>query len=364
MKAHRTEVVAPGQRPHGDEGRPDAGEVEHRVADVGDHPHVVGEDPAVVVVGGGDVVHLLTRVHRGGQPLGPVLAPTHRAAGDPGQEGYQALLAREVLLVPETPTHVRADHPDVGLGHAHHLRQHRAQLMRLLVAGHHRQAAGAEVERSLGAAAFEGHPLHPMVGDPLPQHVGGGGDDALHIGVSAGHGKEHIGAPLRIQQWRPCLHRRQRVDDDPERLVLDVDQLAGVLGHRPVDGHDGGDRIAHEPHPLTAEHPPLQGLDPGQGEVVAHGGGAGPGGGEVALCHHRDHTRQCAGGRGVDGTHDGVGHRAAEDGDVAQAGDIVIGQVPTSARHQPGVLPAQGPLAGHAPPADAAASVTAATMAA
>ena len=82
VEADDAEVVRTLERADRDERGTDAGEVEHRVADVRGDVDAVGEDLAAVVVRGDDVVHLLARVDRRGEPLRAVLAPAHRTVGD------------------------------------------------------------------------------------------------------------------------------------------------------------------------------------------------------------------------------------------------------------------------------------------
>ena len=100
----------------------------------------------------------------------------------------------------------------------------------------------------------------------------------------------------------------------------------------------------------------------------------GAGGGEVGLGDRGDDAGEAPGGGGRHPTDAGVSHRAADEGHVAQAGDVVVGEVAAPAGEQPGILGAQPGLADHAsvlatvsrpvPAArrSAAASRTAATM--
>ena len=47
-----------------------------------------------------------------------------------------------------------------------------------------------------------------------------------------------------VDEWGAFGHRLLDVDDDRQRLVLDVDQLEGVLGKVAALGDDHRDRLA------------------------------------------------------------------------------------------------------------------------
>ena len=111
--------------------------------------------------------------------------------------------------------------------------------------------------------------------------------------------------------------RLGRVHDHRQRLVVDDDRLAGVLGDVGVVGDDRGDLLALEAHLVGGQH---------RLRVVAQGGHPR----EVAGRHHlagehQPDARDVPGLAGVDGADPGVGDRAAQDLHVQHAGqhDVV-----------------------------------------
>jgi hypothetical protein len=56
------------------------------------------------------------------------------------------------------------------------------------------------------------------------------------------------------QDGRPLIHRLERVDDDGERFVLDLDQVRGVRGDIAVGGDDEGDFLVLEQDLAVGEH--------------------------------------------------------------------------------------------------------------
>ena len=64
-----------------------------------------------------------------------------------------------------------------------------------------------------------------------------------------------LGPDLR----RVGLQRLFRIEHERQHLVVDRDQLQRLFGDVPIDGGDGGDRIAHEPHRVVERVAPLLG---------------------------------------------------------------------------------------------------------
>ena len=66
-------------------------------------------------------------------------------------------------------------------------------------------------------------------------------------------GIDALGEEIVVQQRRVGLHRLFDVDDVRQHVVLDLDQLAGLLGDRRRGRGDGGDGVAVIEH-LVARH--------------------------------------------------------------------------------------------------------------
>ena len=98
--------------------------------------------------------------------------------------------------------------------------------------------------------------LHRHAGQALADHRDLGDLVGSFEGVDVVadvRGEADVRAVLGEQQRRL---RRQRVaqgHDDGQRLVVDDDRLGGVDGLRLRLGHDGGDDVADEAHPLAGE---------------------------------------------------------------------------------------------------------------
>ena len=140
---------------------------------------------------------------------------------------------------------------------------------------------------------------------------------------------------------RAVGHRLHRVDDDRQRLVVDVDRLAGVLGDVRVVGDDAGHLLALEPYLVGGQH--------GLGVV---GQGRHPG--QVAGRHHlagqhQVHAGDVPGLAGVDRLDPRVRQRAAQDLHVQHAGQRDVVGVVALAPDEAVVLDA---LAARAEPAD------------
>ncbi len=325
VEGDRAELVAAGQRPDGHQRRADAREVEDGGADVGGDRGLVGQDAAVVVVADVEVVDLLAGVDAARQRLEPILAPAHGPPGDAGQHRHRALLAGEVLLRSEATAHVGHDHAHVGLAQAAGVGHDGAQLVRLLVRRQQREPPGGGVDGRLGAVPLEGEGGDAVVVDPLGEAVGCGREGGVGGVEPGGQVEEHVGAPLGVQQWCVGADGGEGVHHGRERIDVDVDQLGGVLGHGPGGGDDRGQRFADVAHGAVGEQAPRQGLGGGDRQHVGHR--PRPGGGQVGLGHHRHDAGEAEGAGRRDRPDPGVGHRAADERHVAQAGDVVVGQV-------------------------------------
>ena len=149
-------------------------------------------------------------------------------------------------------------------------------------------------------------------------------------------------ALLVVADDRRALGQRlPRVDDQRQRLVLDVDRLARVLGDVRVVRDDAGDLLALEPHLVGGQH---------RLGVVGQGGHPG----QVAGRHHLAGEHQVHAGdlprpAGVDRLDPGVRQRAAQDLHVQHAGQHDVVGVVALAPDEAVVL---DPLAARAQPAD------------
>ena len=130
------------------------------------------------------------------------------------------------------------------------------------------------------------------------------------------------------------------VGDGGQRLVVDVDQLDGVLGDVPALGDDERDRVADELHLALGQrragrvrHVLAHDRVPGLLDVGVEVGGR----------EHRVHAGQRQRRRGVDAVDRRAGERAAHEAGVQHAGPRDVVDEGAVAGEQPGVLDARDP---------------------
>ena len=318
---------------------------ERALVGVGVHPD--GEDLAV-----GPQGHLRVEVHvapepRRGQVAGLVLDPLHRLADqDRGQDrGDVAGVDRH--LVAEAAADVRRHDPDHVLGQLRHERHGRPDDVRRLRGHVDGELAGARVVVGDRAAALDRRRVAARVvqlerGDDVglrERPLGGGGVADLPAVAGVVVLAFLVVADDRRVRGRGLLG----VDDHGQRLVLDDDRLAPVLGDVRVVGDDDAHLLALEAHLVGGEH--------GLGVVGERGHP-----GQVALGHHlagehQPDARDLPGLRGVDRDDARVRQRAAQDLHVQHAGQVDVVDVVAATAHEPGVL---DPAAARAQPADLA----------
>ena len=347
VEAHHPELIPAVERAHGDERGTDPREVQHRVADVRGDADAIREHLAGVVVRDGDVVHLLTRVDRRGEAFGAVLAPAHRTAGDQREERDEALLAGEVLLVAEAAAGIRRHHAYRLLAQPAGLRDDRTELMRLLVRRVDMQDPGGGVDRGLRTVALEGQRGDAVIREPELLRVRRGREDLFEGRRQHGEPEELVRRPVGIQERCVGRERGQRIDHDRQRIVVDHDELQRVLRDRAARRDDCRDRFPDEPHPVAGEHAPFERLHTGQRQPVCHRPGAG--GIEVGLGHDGHDTGKRHRRAHVDAQDPRVGARAAQDRDVAQTRDVMVGEVTPATAREPRVLAPLDAVADHAP---------------
>jgi hypothetical protein len=133
-----------------------------------------------------------------------------------------------------------------------------------------------------------------------------------------------VRAQLRVHEGGAVLQRLLHVQDRLELVVVDLDQLGGVLGDRRAARDDHGDTLTGEVHTAAGQRGTLGRTHvlrdrPRAGELHLVGADVG---GRVDA----DDARQLLGRRGVDALDRRVRERAADHRDVQQAGEgLVVG---------------------------------------
>jgi hypothetical protein len=289
-------------------------------------------------------VHVAGEAGRDQVP-GAVLDPLDGTFGEDRGQDRDDVSRVDRHLVAEPATEVGGDDPDHVLGQLRDQRDGRADDVRRLGGHVDRELVGGPVEVGDGAAALQRRGVRARVvqlerGDQVGLLEGPVGarpvadlpvvDDVVVLVLLV---VADEGGALR--------ERLGRVDDHGERLVVDDDRLARVLGDVGVVGDDGGDLLALEAHLVGGQH---------RLGVVAQGGHPR----EVAGRHHlagehQPDARDVPGLARVDGADPGVGDRAAQDLHVQHAGQHDVVDVVAAAADEAVVLDAS---AAGAHPAD------------
>ena len=177
----------------------------------------------------------------------------HGPPGDLGELAGGDLVGEGVELAAEAAAHRRRDHPDVRGGHVEDLGEEPVDVVRRL---------GGRPERELAVRPELGHRrvlLHGQVRvaleeeDVLPHQIGGG-EGRLHVAELEGHVLVDV-RPVAVLV-DAHLGMAQRLLDGhqgAQRLVVDLDQLAGALRRLLVDGRHRRHRIAHHADLLPAQ---------------------------------------------------------------------------------------------------------------
>ena len=186
--------------------------------------------------------------------------PFHRPPQPPRRPGDDGLLGIVLALVAEAAADVGRDQTDGGLRQPKLLGDGAADVMRHLRRGIERELARAAVGQH--RARLDRSADQPVVGEVEPHHVRRAVERLAHRGFVAPREAEADVAGRRLVQLRRALlHRGAAVDDDGQRLVVDRQQIGGVLAparafprspRRPPRRHGGPCRA---PAPSAAARP-------------------------------------------------------------------------------------------------------------
>ncbi len=301
------------------------------------HPHA--EDLAVLAQR-----HLAVQVHVPREPgrdqvAGLVLDPLHRPLQqDRGQDGAD-IAGIDRHLVAEAAADVRRDDPDHVLGQLGDQRDRGADDVRRLRRHVHRELGRGPVVVRDRAAALDRRRVRARIvqlqlrdGVRLRERA---------VGAARVADLPVVDDVVELVDRRALGDRLLGVHDDRQRLVVDVDGLARVLGDVRVVGDDAGDLLALETHLVSGQH--------GLGVI---GERRHPG--QVAGRHHLAGEHQVHAGNlprpaGVDRLDPRVRQRAAQDLHVQHPGQRDVVGVVAGAPDEAVVLNA---LAASAQPAD------------
>ena len=294
--------------------------------------------------------HLGVEVHvaaepRRGQVAGLVLDPLHRLAEQDRGQDRRDVAGVDRHLVAEPAADVRRHDPDHVLGQLRDERHGRPDDVRRLRRHVDGELAGARVVVGDRAAALDRRRVAARVVQLERGHDVGlrerplGGRGVADLPAVAG--VVDLAVLVVADDRRVRRGRLLRIDDGGQRLVLDVDGLAPVLGDVRVVGDDDAHLLALEAHLVGGQH-----------RLGVVGERRHPR--EVALGHHFAGQHQPDAGdlprlRRVDADDPGVGQWAAQDLHVQHAGQVDVVGVVAAPADEAGVL---DPLPARAQPPD------------
>ena len=213
-------------------------------ADAGQVVDLEGGDGAVVLDADLGLDAVVARVDVGDEALDPVGDELHRPLEQLRQRHRRHLVGVGVHLDAERAADVLGEHA--------HLVMTESQMLGEQVLHHVRRLRALIDGQALLALVPVGDDRARLVGD-----AGVAADDegGLHDGVGRGEGlvdladvdlalEAEIVAERGMDHRRLGIERGFRIDDRRQFLVVDLDQLAGILGQRARARHHGADRLA------------------------------------------------------------------------------------------------------------------------
>ena len=179
-----------------------------------------------------DVVHLGARVGRAHHVLAAVLGPLHRPARHDGGGGDQQVLRVAVRLGAEAAAHVRGD--DADLVRRQPERGHQSLLDEVddLGAVPRGERAVARIPLGDHAARLDRHAHVARDHEALAHPRVGLAEGRLDVAEAGLERERDVVAPGGIEHGRVRPRGRLHVGQRGQRLVVHLDQLAAVLGHR------------------------------------------------------------------------------------------------------------------------------------
>jgi hypothetical protein len=229
------------------------------------------------------------------------------------------------------------DHADVVLVHPVEVRQHVAGVVRRLGRRPHRELTGSGVIAGRNPPAL--HRVSAAAGDdePLAEPVRSCAQGLLRLARNLRQVDRHVVLELVVHPGCVRGERRGGRRDRRQHLVVDVDQLGGVLGDVPGLGHDDDHRLAHEVHSLGWQRIPRHVLQQRVGDL---GRDRLDQLGKVSAGPDADDARKLRGLLGVDGTDPRRCVGAAHERRLVGAGQLEVVEVAALTGDQPAVLAA------------------------
>ncbi len=282
---------------------------------------------------GGDLVVVVAGVRGGQQVLGAVLDPAQRVIALERQRRQHDLLGVEPRLRAEPAADIGRDDAQAALLDIEDLAERDADRMRRLGRGINHDLVEPVVAISQDGAAFErraGLPVHAVFAGDRDLGGAGGGLDIAALDVPL---QIEVVAPAVVHEMAAAAPHLRRVDRRFQHLELDGDRIGEILRLAAGRRDAGGDRLADIAHLVGGERRPRRrfgagrlGHDPDRLKARQIGRGIYP---ALRLRWHRDRADP------------GVGMRAAQKGDLLDAGQADVRHELAAAIEVPLVLLAQ-----------------------
>ena len=117
-----------------------------------------------------------------------------------------------------------------------------------------RDVSGGGIRAGKRGARLDRVGDQPMVDEMLLDDARGSAKRGLRLVlVSQRPAEADVALRFVVQVRRSRLHRADRLGDDGQRLVVDLDQIGAVLGSIARLGDDHRHRVAHEAHDIGGQ---------------------------------------------------------------------------------------------------------------
>ena len=284
-----------------------------------------------------DLLHVIASVGRRLIVLGARFDPFHWPP-----ELHRAERGHEVTLdlgdlAAEPATNLRRHDAQAIFRHSSHDREDESGDVRVLGRVPQRQFTGRRCELSDRAARFhrgrDETLLDDAIADDHRRRVEGGFD------VAARHSpvKRDVAGDLRMKLWRPGRRGLLGIDHRGQRLVVDVDELEGVVRLILGFGDHDGDGVADEPDKIRGQRAERCGLQigirdqPRAGNRFQHAR-------RVGARVHGDDAGGLLRAARVDAAETRMAVRAPQDGCVCHPGQDEVCGVTRRSGQEPGIL--------------------------
>ncbi len=292
--------------------------------------------------------HRVARLAVGHEGFRTGRLPMHRPPDLARGHHHRDVFRIDRCLHAEGAADIVGDHPQFFVRHAHDGCRLAAQAIGALRAGAQRVAVVVLVVDAGSAARFHRGHHQALVGDADPRDMRRLGDDFGHVAfvLLAGHRARPVDAEIagRVRiKLRLAVHRGVQVDDRRQFLVVDCDQLGGVLRCGARFRHHHGHRIAGVHRRVAGQrgaerHHHLGAAAANHRRVARDAGNAGRL--DVRGGEHRQHALGLARFIGIDRQHAGMGMRRAHKGGIGLVRQPWVVHEAAIAAHQGVVLDA------------------------